>query len=524
MTLSELIEIQAEVYNNKTFLFFEQQPVIDGENLSSSPGFLKELSYSAFDQQVNQACHLLNNLGILKGDVINLHLPNCPSFIILWFAVARLGAVMMPTNVLSSTDELIYLLGHSESKLTFTTAQYANSLRECQGKVASLEQFIICDIFSHNPEPGSFEAQISCQPASRWKAKLNPLDLVSIMYTSGTTSKPKGVMVSHANYFAAGNTVADHLELCEHDRQFVVLPLFHGNAQYYSIMSALLLGASTVLMDRFSASQYFEKCCEYKCTVASLFAAPMRMILAQPINPKHLINQLRIVIYAQNLTEQQMQDWHNRFNAPLCQIWGMTETMGPSLMNPLHGDRKNLTIGKPTAEYLIKLVSENGEAVSTGEEGEILVKGIPGQTIMSGYFKNRAATEATLKNNWLHTGDNAVLDEDGFHRFVDRKKDMIKRSGENISASEVENILLQHPDVFECAVIGIPDAIKDESIVAIVVLKPEGQSTSDELIEHCRRKLASFRVPEMVLFMGELPKTSVGKIQKHLIREAILKQ
>ncbi|MFT5504130.1 MAG: crotonobetaine/carnitine-CoA ligase [Gammaproteobacteria bacterium] len=524
MTLSDLIQTQAEVYNGKTFLLFEHQLITDGKSLSLSSGFRLELTYSALNQRVNQACHLLNKLGIIKGDVINLHLPNCPSFIILWFAAARLGAVMMPTNVLSSTEELIYLLDHSASKVTFTSAKYTSSLQECQTKVGSLKQFIICDIFSHQPEPDSFEAQLSRQPVSAWKTQLDPLDLVSIMYTSGTTSKPKGVMVSHANYFAAGNTVADHLELTEQDRQFVVLPLFHGNAQYYSIMSALLRGASAVLMDRFSASQYFDKCCEYECTVASLFAAPMRMILAQPDNPKHRANSIRVVIYAQNLTEQQLEEWSKRFDASLCQIWGMTETMGPPLMNPLHGERKNQTIGKPTADYQIKLTDENGNSVANGEEGEILVKGIPGQTIMSGYYKNPAASESTIKNNWLHTGDNAVLDEDGFYRFVDRKKDMIKRSGENVSAGEVENVLLQHPDVFECAVIGIPDDIKDESIVAVVVAKPGAKPTTDELLEFCRGKLASFRVPETVLLVAELPKTSVGKIQKHLIRNELIQK
>jgi carnitine-CoA ligase len=524
MNLSRLIEKQAEIYQDKTFLYFERQPITSSGDQSSPASYQKKLSFSELDQQVNQACHLLSKLGVSNGDVINLHLPNCPSFIILWFAAARFGAVIMPTNVLASTDELIYLLDHSESKLTFTTAQNATRLEGCQKEVDSLKQFIICDIFSHKPEANSFEALSSRQAATDWKTQLDPLDLVSIMYTSGTTSKPKGVMVSHANYLAAGNTVAEHLELNEQDRQFVVLPLFHGNAQYYSIMSTLLRGASAVLMDRFSASQYFDKCCEYECTIASLFAAPMRMILAQPDNPKHQTNKLRAVIYAQNLTEQQLDEWDKRFHASLCQIWGMTETMGPPLMNPLHDERRNLTIGKPSADYQIKLIDEHGNAVAIEEEGEILVKGIPGQTIMAGYFKNPEATQISIKNNWLYTGDNAVQDKDGFYRFVDRKKDMIKRSGENISAGEVENVLLQHPDVFECAVIGIPDAIKDESIVAVVVLKPEVQPKAAELIEHCGRKLASFRVPEIVLFMSQLPKTSVGKIQKHLIRNELLNE
>jgi crotonobetaine/carnitine-CoA ligase len=346
--------------------------------------------------------------------------------------------------------------------------------------------------------------------------------MAAIMYTSGTTSKPKGVMVTHANYLTAGQTVADALELTEDDRHFIVLPLFHGNAQYYSTMSALIRGASIALMDRFSASRYFDKCIEYDCTVASLFAAPMRMLLAQAENPEHRDNRLRVAMYAQNLTTQQMREWQQRFKAPLLQLWGMTETMGPPLMNPLHGERRNWTVGKPSGKYDIALRDEAGEIVEVGQEGEITVKGTPGKTIMAGYFRNPAATDDAIRNNWLYTGDNAIQDDDGFFQFVDRKKDMIKRSGENVSSGEVENVLLQHPAVFECAVIGLPDELRDESIVGVVVLHQGHHVEPAVLVEFCAGKLAKFRVPQQIIIMDSLPKTSVGKIQKHLIRNELI--
>jgi crotonobetaine/carnitine-CoA ligase len=242
------------------------------------------------------------------------------------------------------------------------------------------------------------------------------------------------------------------------------------------------------------------------------------MILAQPENSCHQTNSLRVVIYAQNITKQQTQDWNRRFNAPLNQLWGMTETMGPPLMNPLHGQRKNWTIGKPVGGYEVQLVDENGNRVNPGETGEIIVRGIPGETIMSGYFNNPEATRSTIRDGWLYTGDNAIQDEDGYFQFVDRLKDMIKRSGENVSASEVESVLLQHPAVFECAVIGLNDEIRDQKIVAIVVCKESRKVSDRELIEFCTEHLASFRVPENVIFRNHLPKTSVGKIQKNLIR------
>ena len=521
MNLSDLLTDRAAKFGDREFLFFERQPAGSASN-NITQSFRQTLTFRELDDRVNQACHFLAARGLTRGDVFNLHLPNCPAFLVLWFAGARLGAIMMPTNVLSSPDELVYLLEHSSSKIAFATAEHLPMLKQCERKLDGLEKIILCDPYTDDPAADSFEALLQKQPDTPCNYPLSETDMAAIMYTSGTTSKPKGVMVTHTNYLTAGQTVADVIELTEDDRHFIVLPLFHGNAQYYSTMSALIRGASITLMDRFSASQYFDKCIEYDCTVASLFAAPMRMLLAQPENSGHRENGLRVTLYAQNLTTQQMQEWQRRFGAPLMQLWGMTETMGPPLMNPLHGERRNWTVGKPSGKYDIALRDEAGEIVEVGQEGEITVKGTPGKTIMAGYFRNPAATEETIRDNWLYTGDNAIQDDEGFFQFVDRKKDMIKRSGENVSSGEVENVLLQHAAVFECAVIGLPDELKDESIVGIVVLHQDRQVTATELIEFCTGKLAKFRVPQQIIIMDSLPKTSVGKIQKHLIRNDLI--
>lgn len=519
LSLSSVLARQALHFGDQNLLEFEYQRQAGAAEPKGKAPFRLSLSYREFDDQVNRACHYLDTLGLGQGDVYNLHLPNCPAFMILWFAGVRLGAVMMPTNVLGSKAEMLYLLAHSGSVISFTTAPFQDMLHECSGELQNLRQVVCCDPYTYSPDAASFEYQLGACSKQAYECPAQSRDLAAIMYTSGTTSKPKGVMVTHANYLKAGQTVADATGLTASDRQFVVLPLFHGNAQYYSTMSALLAGASIALMDRFSASQFFDKCIEYGCTVASLFAAPMRMLLAQPENSNHKQNLLRLVIYAQNLTPQQMQEWQRRFDAPLSQLWGMTETMGPPLMNPLEGERRNWTVGLPAGSYDVRLVNKNGEPAPPGEEGEIVVKGIPGETIMAGYFKNEQATKETIRDNWLYSGDSAVQDELGYFRFVDRIKDMIKRSGENVSAGEVESVVLQHPAIFECAVIGIPDELRDEKIVAVVVAKPDHRVSEADVIDFCKDKLASFRVPQQVIFKQTLPKTSVGKIQKHLIKE-----
>lgn len=298
----------------------------------------------------------------------------------------------------------------------------------------------------------------------------------------------------------------------------VVMPLFHGNAQYYSVMSALVVGASVALMGRFSASRYFAKCIEHDCTVASLFAAPIRMLLAQTPEAAHRDNRLRVVIYAQNVTPAQLDEWQHRFGAPLLQLWGMTETMGPPLMNPLDYERRNMSMGLPTLGYEVQLVDGEGRPVPAGDVGEISVRGVPGLSLMKGYHKNPGATGQTLREGWLRSGDNARQDDDGYFYFVDRAKDMIKRAGENVAASEVEAVVAQHPDVFDCAVIGVPDEIRDEKIQAYVVARPGASVDAQAIIAWCRERLAAFRVPEIVTFRDELPRTSVGKVQKHVLR------
>jgi crotonobetaine/carnitine-CoA ligase len=243
------------------------------------------------------------------------------------------------------------------------------------------------------------------------------------------------------------------------------------------------------------------------------------MILAQEYDPADKENDLRVILFAQSVTEEQLKQFEERYDVSLLQIYGMTETIGTPLMNPIDGIRKNMSIGKPTIGYEVKVVDEDGKEVPVGQSGQIIVKGIPGRTLMKGYFKNPRATLETLKDGWLYTGDNAKVESDGYFYFVDRIKDMIKRAGENVAANEVESVLSEHPGVYEAAVIGIPDEMRDEAIKAYVIIREDHIVTEEELIEFCRKRLAKFKIPDSIEFVLEFPRTSVGKIQKHLLRK-----
>lgn len=512
-TLRHLLSTRVEAHPTKTWLIYEDRQ-----------GGVLQLTYREFARRVAQTACLLRELGLRPGDKLTLHLVNCPEFLYLWFGAALSGAVIVPVNTQSSLDELEYLVNHSESVLLVTEPATLGLIEQLQPRCPALRQVLVARTAEDHGAALSFNRLLDSMPetAPDWQPK--PLDEVAILYTSGTTSKPKGCLITHANYVYVGESVAKGMRLGPEDRFLVVLPLFHGNSQYYATLPSLVVGGSIALMERFSASRYFEQAARYDCTVGSLFAAPMRMLLAQPRRPEHRQHRLRLVIFAQNLTEQQLAEWDERFGAPLMQIYGMTEQMGHPFANPLDGPRNNLSIGWPSLGWECSLVDAEGRDVPEGEIGQIIVRGEPGWSLMKGYFKNPAATAEAIRDGWLWTGDNARVGPDGYVYFVDRAKDMIKRAGENVAASEVEAVLKAHPAVFDAAVIGVPDPIRDEAIKAFVILREGCRATEEELIAWCAERLAKFRVPSFIEFRSDFPRTSVGKIQKHILRAESLAQ
>jgi len=495
-TLKSALEDKARRFPDRPFLVAED-----------SAGMDARWTWREFDADVNRAAHLLLARGLRHGDKFNLHVGNCPEFLLFWMAAAKTGTVMVPTNPVSTVDEMEYILVHSGARLAITERQYAAPVHAVAGRCLALGGVL---------EVRPAAPLLDGLPATPPDAAVGSLDEISVQYTSGTTSKPKGVLLTHANYIYGGEVMSKAMRVGPGDRHLIVLPLFHAGAQLHAFLPMLLAGGSVALMERFSATRFVEQATRHEATLAALFAAPLRMLLAQPRSVADNATRLRAVSYAQNITPQQLDDWHARFRAPLMQIWGMTETMSLPLMQPLDLPHKPLAMGMPVLGYECKVVDECGKEVPPGTVGELVVSGVPGVSLMKGYFKNEQATAETLRDGWLHSGDQAVMDEEGCFFFVDRKKDMIKRAGENVSASEVEETLKEHPAVFDAAVVGVPDPVRDQSIKAYVIVKDGERATSEELLAWCRQRLSAFKVPEIVEFRDVFPRTSVGKIQKHL--------
>jgi carnitine-CoA ligase len=491
--VASVLRASAARHPDRPFLVYER-----------APGQAEQTSWAELGARADRTAGALHRLGVRPGDRVSVHLGNVPEFYDLWFGAALLGAAIVPSHPLSTAGELGYLIGHAGCRLAVTQPDLLPVMRQAAAqagaRVISIDQDWV--------RPGDRAPETPQAGGPR------PQDVLGVLYTSGTTSRPKGVLVTHAAYLHAGDVVAGHLRLRPEDRNLVVLPLFHGNAQYCSTMSSFVTGASVALTPKFSASRWSGQAAALGATVASLFAAPIRMILAQAPSPHDAAHRLRVTMFAQNVTEAQLAEFERRFRVPLIQLYGMTETVAPSTMNPLYGERRGLSIGRPLARLRVA-----GPGGSDAAQGELLVHGEPGLTLMAGYLDNPEATRAALDDDgWLHTGDTVRAGADGYLYFVDRDKDLIKRAGENVASTEVERVLNEHPAVFESAVVGIPDPIRDQAIHAVVVLHHGATLSEDELIGYCRERLAKFKVPDSVEFAEALPRTSVGKIRKHVLR------
>ncbi|WP_397538618.1 AMP-binding protein [Rummeliibacillus pycnus] len=510
-TLRSLLADKVNQHVEKYFIHYED---------ANEQRFKK--TYTEFQTEVNKLSNAFMNLGLKKGDHVVLHLPNNMEFFTTWFALANIGAIMVPTNILSTADEMKYIINHSEALVLMTEIEYLDKFQQIREETPTIQKIIVTRCNCAIDYVLNFDDLLANTSTNTLDLpEIVSEDVVAMLYTSGTTSKPKGVQVTNANYIYAGELLSKSINLSENDRPFIVLPLFHGNAQYYSTMSALVVGASIAVTEKFSASRYFKQAKALGGTIGSLFAAPIRMILAKEYDNADQDNSIRLILFAQSIAEHQITSFEEKFDLKLLQMYGMTETIGVPLINPINDIAKNLSIGKPSIGYEVKLLDENGYEVNDGEVGQIAVKGRRGRTLMKGYFKNDEATEQTFQGDWLLTGDNARIGEDGYFYFVDRMKDMIKRSGENVAANEVESVLVEHEAVYEVAVIGIPDDMRDEAIKAYVILNKNAKVTENELIEHCKERLAKFKVPDVIEFVEDFPRTPVGKIQKHILRNSI---
>lgn len=482
----------------------------------------REISYAEFNEKVIRAARAFHELGIGRGDKVCIMLHNCPEFLYCWFGLSRIGAISVFVNTAFKGEEIKYIANHSEAKAIIAKLELMETIERIWPGLPELKHLICID----RAPPGklSLAHLMKSVPSAIDVGDIAPDSVASFIYTSGTTGPPKAVMQTHRSYVLTGQAFPFWLGLTPEDRLFTCLPLFHINAQAYSTMGSLGASASLILAEKFSAGNLWDQIRAYKATQFNLIGAMPALLLKQPRRQGERDHQARIVYSAPALPVQVHEEFEQRFGVTLVIGYGLSEsTFG--CINPIEKTKRRIgSIGLPRAHSNpefgndLKIVDDDGRELPPGAIGEILLRNA---TLMKGYYKDPEATQQVLRDGWLHTGDLAYRDEEGFLYFVGRKKDMIRRKGENISAFEVESVINQHPCVLESAVVGIPSEFGEEEIKAFVVLKPGLSVDAEEIIAWCGERLAGFKVPDHVEFRDNLPKTATQKIAKHILREAV---
>jgi crotonobetaine/carnitine-CoA ligase len=510
-TLPLLLDDVVERHSHKTFLVFEDRE-----------GATVELTYRELLDRVERVAGGLERLGVGRGDMVAVHLRNSPEFVVSFLALAQLGAVLVPCNVANRTHETSYVLERSDAKLVVTSPDYLDLFAEVVPSIPYVTGLVVArsdGTLVDSPIATTWFEDLLEAPPRRERTELDSEDPVQILFTSGTTARPKGVVLTHANCLWSGERESGHYRFREDDRFLTALPLFHVNAQSFALLPALTVGGTLVLLEEYRATKFWEQVRRHRATHTTMVAMMVRTLLLQPITPADRDHSLRTLNYAINVTDAEKAEFEERFAVSLINGYGLSEAMIGVTAAPVDGDRRWPSVGLPAADREVRVVDEHGRELPRGEVGEIVVRGVPGRTIMKGYYKDPEETSRAIVDGWLHTGDNGMLDELGYLHFLDRKKDVIKRAGENVSATEVEGTLLEHPSVSLAAVIAVPDPIRDEAVKAFVVVAEGATLTEDEVISHCSERLAPFKVPTVIEFRDALPLTSVGKVEKKFLRE-----
>ncbi len=480
-------------------------------------GKATRLTYEQFEDLVARTAGGFASAGVGRGDKVALHLDNGVEMVVALFALAYLGAVAVPSNTSNQVRELAHVVGWSQASTIVSGDNYRDLVDETVAVLGTPMRRICV-----GTDPARLGETAFGELASA--RRIDPLRLhneepLEIIFTSGTTASPRGVVITHANWLWSGERTSRGLHVSEEDTFFSCLPLFHVNAQSLSMLNALTANGTFVLVPRFSASSFMDQVRRHGATHASIVAMMVRTLLAQEPSALDSVHSIRRATYALSVRDAERDAFQERFRINLINGYGLTETMTEVTVCPVFGPQRWPSIGLPAIGRTVRIIGEDGAEAAAGDPGEIVVHGQPGRTIMKEYYRDPAATAATVADGWLRTGDVGYLDEAGYLYFVDRVKDIVKRAGENISATEVEGVIAQHPAVELVAVVGVPDDIRDEAVKAFIVLRPGAAAmTFEEVRAHCLAQLAPFKVPTIVEFRDSLPMTSIGKIEKKLLK------
>ncbi len=474
-------------------------------------------SYAQWEARSNKRAHALARYGIKKGDHVATIFLNGNQVLETYLALMKLGAVIVPLNVRLAPKELHYIVEHCEASAIILSHEFESVIEEIRDGLPRVRQYFM----SGGDMPDdmiALEEIYQGEPEEGPPVEIDENDIACILYTAGTTGRPKGVLLSHKNCIWGAANIALNIDLRPEYRVLLVFPLYHA-AAFIILVGDLFLGCTNVTMRNFDPRRVMELIGEERINRMTSPPTVWNFILQRPDLDKYDTTSVRSISSgAESMPLETKKSLLKLFpNAALGETYGMTESAATiTTLDPGEVLRKMASVGKPFTNVEIRLVDEEGRDVALGEVGEILARG---PNIMEGYFKDPEATAATLKGGWLYTGDLGKVDEEGFLYIVDRKKDMIITGGENIFPREIEEILYAHPKILEAAVIGLPDPEWGEKVHAVVALKEGEKLTEDEVKDYCREHIASFKKPKSVEFVDKLPRSPAGKVLKRILRD-----
>jgi len=464
-------------------------------------------TYADFAHDSKRLAAGLAARGVAAGERVLIHMENCPEILLAWYACARIGAIAVTTNARAAGPELAYFADHAEAVCVLTQPKFADLAAEhCPGT----KWTAVTGTAEFDALYGDAEAAPS--------VPIDPMREVGIQYTSGTTSRPKGVVWTHANALWGFRVNALHMGLTKDDVHLLHMPLFHTNAQAYSFGGSLHAGGSCVVMPRFSARNFWPTALKHGCTWASMNAFSAKALMAHPVPEDH-----KFRLWGSAVAEP---PWDQHFGVRTIGWWGMTETMTHGIVSDHHQRARSMMIGRAAPEYEVAVLDDAGAPAAFGAVGHLFIRGIPGLSLFKEYLSNPDATAAAYDDDgWFITGDRVVLHEDGFIQFANRDKDMLRVGGENVAASEIEAVAMQLADVREVAVVAQKDEMRDE--LPVIFVLPEGgldaaaPDLAERVLEACRAALADFKVPRAVHLVDDFPRSTLDKIAKAELRKRL---
>jgi crotonobetaine/carnitine-CoA ligase len=501
-TVRQLVDEQVAARGDRVFLRFRDATA----------------TFREVDTAANRLANALLGLGVAPGDRVGIMLPNAPAFVHAFFGMAKAGVIEVPINTGLRGPGLAHVVNHSGMGVIIVAREHLGQIADVAGGLTARPRLIV-----HGAEPGLpggigletmpyavLEAGASAPPGTA----VSYADPLAIFYTSGTTGPAKGVVLPQNYALWHARQRIRLLQLTDGDRWHTCLPLFHVNAHFITLVSSWVAGAEVVLGERFSASRFWDEIRDSAATGFNLIGSMPTMLLNQPAHPKDGEHGVRLALAAP--PAERFEEFERRFRVRCVQSFGMTEA-SPILMEPLDAATRP-SIGRAIAGHEARVVDEHDAEVAPGVVGELVFRPVSPFSMMLGYYRQPEATLEAMRNFWFHTGDLVYRDPDGYFFYVDRKKDSIRRRGENISSFEVESVIDAHPAVAECAAVGVPSELGEDEVKVVVVLRAGHRLTPEALIADCGPRLATFAVPRYVEFVAELPKTATHRVEKYRLR------